>query len=275
MWMIVVLPAPLGPSSAKTPPVAMSRSIPSSTTRSPKRLVSASVSMAEIMVAPLSLGWIGSVDRDVAVAGADVQLERLVVLGRTGAGREVGAHDAVLAHRVQPDRGATTDADLDAAVRALDPRGTPDQLADPHHPVRRPHLHVAAHAAELHRSAGRGDVGRGAHGVDEHRGVRPGEPQAHRRCGRRRAEPDFNRSSASPVTRPTRTSPCPTDRSSRVARSTVTSPYETFSRPASRVPGGVHGPVLHVDGRRRGRRAPRPGHRPSRPDRRGSAGTDR
>ena len=35
MWIVVVLPAPFGPRSAKTEPWATSRSMPSSTTRSP------------------------------------------------------------------------------------------------------------------------------------------------------------------------------------------------------------------------------------------------
>ena len=50
-----------------------------------------------------------AVNGDRAVTGADAKFEGLVVVAGTGVGREIGAHDAVLRRRIEPDGRAANE----------------------------------------------------------------------------------------------------------------------------------------------------------------------
>src|SRR6185437_12642969 len=119
---VVVLPAPLGPSSEKTAPSAMSRSIPSRTTvspyafRSPATAIAERVSNRVVMPCPSVVLRRGcAADADVAVGGAGAHLDGL--LTRVGALRvgQLVVHAAEARVEVEPGRDARPDADVDLA----------------------------------------------------------------------------------------------------------------------------------------------------------------
>src|SRR5215469_5011404 len=137
MCTIVVLPAPLGPSSEKMVPSGTVRSMPSSTTLSPNDLRSPVTEMAGrvvimvVTVTPSQALGRGTADQDVAVAGGRVHLGGLV--GRPGAfrGGQVVENTAEFRGHVEPGGGAGPDADLDLAEAGFERGRAAGDFADP------------------------------------------------------------------------------------------------------------------------------------------------
>src|SRR5580700_1778136 len=168
MFTAVVLPAPFGPSRAKIVPSWTVRSMPSSTTLSPKDFCSPVTAIAglgaDVVITSISFragcrgaAASGPADDDVAEARPRVDLEELV--GRLRAvGRLHGVADGAEA-RVGVDlgRGAGVDTEVDLAVTGLERGGAARQLVHPDLAVRAAGGHVAAGVAD-----GDGAVG-GAH----------------------------------------------------------------------------------------------------------------
>ena len=87
---VVVLPAPLGPSSAKTVPSATSRSMPSSTTLSPNDLRSPVAAIALVMLLPFAItaAWTATITSRVHAAGF-IAVSRRFRFAGSGARRSV------------------------------------------------------------------------------------------------------------------------------------------------------------------------------------------
>src|ERR1700733_3459142 len=152
IWTAVVFPAPLGPSSAKIVPSATARSMPSSTTLSPKDFRSPAAEMARVgvIVVPFWRGQqcSGPVDHDVAVAGPGADLDDLVGgLGAVGGG-ELVVHAAEVRVQVEPGGGARAEADLDLAEAGLERGRAAGHPADPDVAVAGAGVHVARRPAD-------------------------------------------------------------------------------------------------------------------------------
>src|SRR5215471_17684511 len=165
MCTVVVLPAPFGPSRAKIVPCRTVRSMPSSTTLSPKDFCSPVTAIAGLAADVVVMGGFlsgarevsGPPDHDVAEVRPRVKLENLVRrLGAVGRFQTV-ADGAEAGVGVDLGRGAVVDAEVDLAVAGLQRRRAAGQVVDPDLAVRAAGRHVGGGAAD-----GDGAVG-GAH----------------------------------------------------------------------------------------------------------------
>src|SRR5215213_386598 len=130
MFTVVVLPAPLGPSSARTVPRGTARSMPSRTPWSPKLWTRPRTSIPRswagvmgvvVTVSPSVVvgGGSGPAQENVAVAGGCVDLEGVRRFARALRALELAADHPVPCLDVEPGGAAVRDTDLELAVRGL------------------------------------------------------------------------------------------------------------------------------------------------------------
>src|SRR5215471_7867841 len=162
MCTVVVLPAPLGPSRANIVPSRTTRSMPSSTTLSPKDFCNPVTAIAgravDVVVIGVSFrdrvegGGSRPADHDVAEARPGEDLEHLV--GRLGAvDRLHGVADGSKARvGVEPGRGAGVDAEVDPAEAGLERGRAAGEVIDPDLAVRAAGDHVGGGVADEDRA---------------------------------------------------------------------------------------------------------------------------